>query len=77
MAEPKTAAYWQARGWAFVKRSVCPGCLARVEIWLTPGKKPLLGREVPLNPDNYETHWSSCRGAQKVRSEERFKAGVI
>lgn len=73
MPEPKTIRYWTERGYSYARQGECPACHKPVEFWTVPHGN----REIPLDPQTYEAHFSSCSGAQSFRMEQRLRAGSM
>lgn len=73
MPEPKTIRYWLDRRYSFIRKGDCPACGVPVEFWRTPAGD----REVPLDPETLEPHFSQCSQARNYRTEQRMKVGAL
>ena len=66
MSKPaKTEAELKACGYRFKDKSLCSGCQARIEWWVTPG-----GKHMPLDPNTYEPHWGSCVARDQFKKKK-------
>jgi hypothetical protein len=73
MPEPKTIRHWESRRYSFARLGDCPACSKPVEFWNTPAGN----REILLDPQTYEPHFSHCARAREYRIEEKLKEGVL
>ncbi len=64
MSFPSTEAGLKAEGYQFAGTSLCKGCHARIEWWITP-----TGKRMPLNPVTFIAHHATCPNAKDFRKK--------
>ena len=65
---PKTKEQLIATGYRLERQSVCRSqkCARMIEWWLTPR-----GKYLPLDPETYQPHWTTCPDAEPFRKESK------
>ena len=66
MPFPKTETELTEQGYRYDNKSLCRGCDATIEWWITPK-----GAHMPLDPGTKEPHWSTCPNAARFKKARK------